>query len=1052
MKILLWVLMCSFCSLGRAGDFVTLPYTILYDFVAQFPVAETEGEMGASVGIASIGGEVKPVLHLHPNPPGATPARITYPEIALPSPKRGEKLLLIFSIGIREGFSPQDNPIFDGCEFIVEINGKEVYRRQYKEQRWLKESIDLRDYAGKTVRISFLTLPRQNPAYDWAVWGSPQIKIEGRESKVKMKVIPYLRFSELMRREMPSRIIRREEEQNSCTVIGVMDRYLDLPCLLEEGERKAGRVSLPFPPEIVVGEGEDPENHTLIRVLNKYGIPDIQFLAFPPEVKGGVEVGVGRFLPWGNCIVAAPLSARDVREVRIFNRWGGLLGCFQPKEPIAPPFALAVGDFLPPEGDEIALASRHKEGDSLLMVIYNCQGKPLKEIRLDIPGRDKVLLVRGHRREGGDELLIVLQESKRVGIMEAFTDRIEWRDLGAVGYEDLEVYPSIFSPEELLLTGREERLSTLTFLSSQGERKVDVGRRENLFWLMGEGSGEIPAGRYVKWGIYRHIRTDAGFPFVSEPSKVENPPSNWEEAFLRRFKDLLDDYDKSPPSLWEPCFTHRWFKGVFQAWREVVDEQAGLLKYMMLTRNNNPTEYGEFGRIDFYNGTYAFGLPAIENIYILPLRLFLRELGKKFRNNPEHFIAVEPNHEHEIAVEAEGTMGDYNPKMVQGFYEYLRNLYGVRDPQSLNRIFGTQFKDYFDAPRNWDRGEWDSYSLGNPFFKEWIAYNRYVINRRLAQTFREALLAGFPPEAITSHQIPDTYAIGSLSAFSSISNRITPIDFALNAGTSYGFTRYGVWFESPHDALQDAHNAGFNMISLGEYQALTTDEETAYRQLRFIFQHGGYAVHCMHWPTEEFNRTMRYAIRKLVENEEPRPGVTGGVGCVRGVEDEGRRYLILSLGREGTGLLKSVKEDGSWEGSVYVVPFHAHVEVEKVKWQRKGNLFLMGPVDWLDSGCNLEVTFYARASLPSILTISVRRKGRDLPGLREEIKLGREWKFYRFILRVQVPVEDIEIAIEGKAEVRDIDAVLEKEMTPKLWRGILTARPHKGGIRFDIWR
>lgn len=46
-------------------------------------------------------------------------------------------------------------------------------------------------------------------------------------------------------------------------------------------------------PMIVAGQGEDGANYTLIRVFNSSQACISQFLAFPPEVKGGVLVKAG---------------------------------------------------------------------------------------------------------------------------------------------------------------------------------------------------------------------------------------------------------------------------------------------------------------------------------------------------------------------------------------------------------------------------------------------------------------------------------------------------------------------------------------------------------------------------------------------------------------------------------------------------------------------------------------------------------------------------------------------------------------------------------------
>ncbi len=52
-----------------------------------------------------------------------------------------------------------------------------------------------------------------------------------------------------------------------------------------------------------------------------------------------------------------------------------------------------------------------------------------------------------------------------------------------------------------------------------------------------------------------------------------------------------------------------------------------------------------------------------------------------------------------------------------------------------------------------------------------------------------SLLAGYPPETISTHQMPEAEAIpGTLGV---PLDRLTPVDIALSCGTAYGGTRYG---------------------------------------------------------------------------------------------------------------------------------------------------------------------------------------------------------------------------------------------------------------------
>ena len=302
-------------------------------------------------------------------------------------------------------------------------------------------------------------------------------------------------------------------------------------------------------------------------------------------------------------------------------------------------------------------------------------------------------------------------------------------------------------------------------------------------------------GRYVKNMDYAHIRTDAESPAYANPSLAEsNDPRDSQKMIEagRAMPQLQKPLSADARHLWEPTFTHRMPFGMFAEWSKINDAN-GLPKYLSLTRLNKPVTYGEFGKAaDFVASTYALGVPALDRLYKLPLRGFLEGLVMRQRENPELLISVEPNHEHEIAVEEDETIGDYNPAMIAGYREYSQQMLGLNEA-GVKAHYGLPATQKFDAPRNDNRGAWDVYDEKNPFFLDWSFYNRYVVNRRLADTFTQALLVGFPSELVKSHQIPDTFAIASTKGFSTVRNRITPVDYAMSAGVGFGYTRYGVW-------------------------------------------------------------------------------------------------------------------------------------------------------------------------------------------------------------------------------------------------------------------
>ena len=99
----------------------------------------------------------------------------TFGEWTLSLPDTSTPLYLDFDIGLREGSQPSD-----GVTFIVSIQGTEIFRRLYKAQRWEHVRLDLTPYRNQRVTLRFSTTPGPvgNGAWDWAMWGAPEITYE----------------------------------------------------------------------------------------------------------------------------------------------------------------------------------------------------------------------------------------------------------------------------------------------------------------------------------------------------------------------------------------------------------------------------------------------------------------------------------------------------------------------------------------------------------------------------------------------------------------------------------------------------------------------------------------------------------------------------------------------------------------------------------------------------------------------------------------------------------------------------------------------------------
>ena len=155
----------------------------IYDFVEMFEDATVSGADQASVSTADCsGGVTKPAIFGHPT--AATPAKIAY-TLRLPEMKKKERLFLHFSFGLRDGiiFDDADHPV-GGVRFGIEISDPQNTEpdRRFEavstECEWREEGVELTDYAGKEVVLSFVTACNVdgNSSYAWALWGSPRLR------------------------------------------------------------------------------------------------------------------------------------------------------------------------------------------------------------------------------------------------------------------------------------------------------------------------------------------------------------------------------------------------------------------------------------------------------------------------------------------------------------------------------------------------------------------------------------------------------------------------------------------------------------------------------------------------------------------------------------------------------------------------------------------------------------------------------------------------------------------------------------------------------------
>ena len=160
----------------------------IYDFVEMFGQSTVSGtEQASASGTDCAGGVTKPAIFEHPTP--TETAKIDY-TLSLPDVDDPEKLLLHFSIGLRDGIVFDDEARQPGgVKFAIEVFdlhnnvGLEAvpdrcFEAVSTECRWTEKGIDLTHHAGKEIVVSFLTECNieGNSNYAWALWGKPQLR------------------------------------------------------------------------------------------------------------------------------------------------------------------------------------------------------------------------------------------------------------------------------------------------------------------------------------------------------------------------------------------------------------------------------------------------------------------------------------------------------------------------------------------------------------------------------------------------------------------------------------------------------------------------------------------------------------------------------------------------------------------------------------------------------------------------------------------------------------------------------------------------------------
>ncbi len=843
-------------------------------------------------------------------------------------------------------------------------------------------------------------------------------------------------------------------------------------------------------PALVAGEGKHADNFTTVRIFNNQQTCITQFLAFDASVKGGVQVAAAQ-VGEEVLIATAPFAAHDGKQgdIRVYDAFGLIRMVIHVRDVIPGPHTVVTGHFAEGVSDEVLLVASqttNDKGEIRYAMISLSDGSVISEHTLDCAfaltdEKAGVPVALSLRNSGAADSLILYFNTVQA-VYEGNAQKAEFEKAGITLPADATGVSASNIPGQkyiVSLPAREgaEVLSYVTIFDENATPlELDVGFRENRFFSAYYTDG-YNDDQYVSQGTFCHIRTDLSNAALGGLTSCKDNAAidAWFES--TKYADYtFSDINQYVTRLeteylfLEPCFTHRWNKiphtGKLASYVDPID---GVQKYVSIGKAGEYMDYNELGST-FYVGTYADGILDLAKLRLYPLRSFLRATAPAFRGegaNPEHLVGVSPVHEHEIDVA--GSVGDYNPYMIEGFRAYLLDRYET--VEKINALFGTPFTDRasIDAPRDSGRGAWDAYS--GDYFTEWSMYNRFIVSKRIMEAYREALLAGYPPESISAHQIPEGEAVGGF--LGEAHTRLTPIDVVLTCGTAYGGTRYGN-LSRKSNFLVNAHNMGHSNITLGEYGSLYEEGKNAYSQLKNLWKNGLRMVHHITFNDAQANAE-KEAIEMLMADNEPRPGYTGGTTGAIGVNMGNKQYSIVQIGAgadsDSTGLLKSIDANGKWEGTVYLVPFHTKqkaIAIDSLNTPVEGtaNTFTTGELDAIKNADQVEITFAAKKTgdARAWVEIAVYHKGCLVADSTTTYELTETVTPYRYVLSNQLYESGLEIKVTFHTEAGD--GSMESITLENLYGTLQTehagfsyyhggkcysmSKAHVGGVTFDL--
>lgn len=819
-------------------------------------------------------------------------------------------------------------------------------------------------------------------------------------------------------------------------------------------------------PKIVAGEGRDANSHTVVRVYNEYQAKTMQFLAYPASVTGGVRVKCAYVANNGvyrGVIVTAAYEAKEqsAKYVRIYDEYGIPYMVIEPKT-VKAPFNIVTGHFNGSKTETLLVTGTTVgEGGACPYEIFELKGEngavQTGEIKADasFAGEQFELSLINN---GNDDSLLVYFTGKN----EAYTCALDgsFSQIQSLDGRTNSIAQSAFGGYTATLSADDSTkdMAYMQLIGSEADGNVNISEFENIFyWYATQDNVSAAKAKfsdtdYVKKAEFQHQRTDYAAKAFATATSVKKVPDLAEKSYSKWEASIsYKSYAKSY-NVWEPCFTHRLGKTQAATSLYNYKDADGWQIYMAYTKDDKTDDYVELDS-SFYNATYADGLIIMDKLRIYPLRSALRKLYAQFVTDPQKLAGLEPIHEIEIAVG--DSVGDYNPYMIETFRSYLLERYETLD--NINKKFGTDFKSRseIDAPRDHGRGEWDNYK--GKYFDEWNIFTRKIVNKRLTESFREALLAGFPAEIISSHSIPEGDAVSGF--LGQANTRMSPIDAIMTLGCGFGSTRYGTWYKVEDNFLSFAYRAGFRNITLGEYNSLNDSKTASDNQLHYIWNNGAKFIFILNIHDNGTKNDIK-SVQNLAEENKPRPGTADGSTASLAVSTETSLYQIAEIGGTDTttGLLKSVNKEGKWTGDIYLVPFHSYIDVTGYDLGTSAKGGETPEITGLQTGDCLEFNLIAsyEGEGEAKVFFEFYEDGVLNNSLSTSYTIGKGKKVYRYWLSNQVPLGSVKIKVRYEAadssalKISSLTGSAERESIARKFYDDREASMHTGGVTFDI--